>query len=307
MFATMLMQSKCTKLMKQTNYHVRQRMILFANRAAQHLAQKIDIPQGACTIKQFSDGELYVRIDQDVEKQDVWVLASMPTPAENILELFFLCDALSRAGAHINLFVTYFAYARQTIAAPGEACAAHVITKSLQNFPLKSVYIMHPHCSLLHNFLPFTTVHDINFFCNQATTYDIIAAPDKGAIPFAETIAKVSNKELLLLTKVRPAQEKVKIVAVDGQVINKKVLLVDDIISTGRTIAECAHALKELGATSVAAAASHGIFSPGSQELLEQSPLEQVFVTNTIPQESRGIITVVDTSQCIQNIMLEHK
>jgi len=281
-------------------------MILFANRAAQHLAQKIDIPQGACTIKQFSDGELYVRIDQDVEEQDVWVLASTPAPAENLLELFFLCDALSRAGAHINLFITYFGYARQTITAPGEACAAHVITKALQNVPLKSIYVMHPHCSLLHNFLPFTTVHDINFFCNQATTYDIIAAPDKGAIPFAETIAKASGKELLLLTKVRPAQEKVKIVAVDGHVTNKKVLLVDDIISTGRTITECAHALKELGAASVAAAASHGVFSPGSQKLLEQSHLEHVFVTNTIPQESRGIITVVDTSPSIQNSILRH-
>jgi ribose-phosphate pyrophosphokinase len=282
-------------------------MILFANRAAQHLAQKIGIPQGAYTIKQFSDGELYVRIDQDVEKQDVWVLASTPAPAENILELFFLCDALSRAGAHINLFVTYFAYARQTITAPGEACAAHVITKSLQNFPLKSLYIMHPHCSLLHNFLRFTTVHDINFFCNVATAYDTIAAPDEGAAAFAETIAKASNKELILLKKVRPAQEKVKIVAIDGNVTHKKILLVDDIISTGRTIAGCAHALKDLGAASVAAAASHGVFSRGSQELLEQSPLEHVFVTNTIPQESRGIITVVDTSSCIQDSILRHK
>jgi len=281
-------------------------MILFANRAAQHLAKKIDLPQGACTIKQFSDGELYVRIDQDVEEQDVWILASTPTPAENLLELFFLCDALSRAGAHINLFITYFAYARQTITAPGEACAAHVITKTLQNVPLKSTYIMHPHCSLLHNFLPCTTVHDINFFCNLAAAYDTIAAPDKGAVAFAETIAKASNKELILLTKVRPTQEKVKIVTVDGNVTNKKVLLVDDIISTGRTIVQCAHALKELGAASVAAAASHGVFSPGSQELLEQSPLEHIFVTNTIPQESRGTITVVDTSHYIQNIMLKH-
>jgi ribose-phosphate pyrophosphokinase len=281
-------------------------MLLFANRAAQHLAQKIDIPQGRCTIKNFSDGELYVRIDQDIQEQDVWVLASTPSPADNVLELLFLCDALSRAGAHINVFITYFAYARQIIAAPGEACTAYVIAKALQSTPFKSIYVMHPHCMLLQGCLPYVPIYDINFFCDRASSYDTIAAPDKGAAPLAKTIAQACNKGLLLLTKTRPAQEKVKILTAEGQVANKKILLVDDIISTARTITQCAKTLMDMGAVSVSAAASHGVFSPESQELIGHSYLEHVFVTNTIAQESRGIITVVDTSSCIQRTILGH-
>ena len=105
----------------------------------------------------------------------------------------------------------------------------------------------------------------------------------------------------------RPDQEKVEIVSIDGQVARKKVLLVDDIISTGRTMTQCAQALKKLGATSVAAAATHGVFSPGCYQLLGQSPLDRIFTTNTIARGSHEKITVVDISQFIQKIMQTSK
>ena len=95
-------------------------MILFSTRSTRHLASNIALRPGVCTIKQFSDGELFVRIDEDVQGQHVWVLAGTQSPAEHLLELFFLCDALVRAGAHINLFITYFAYARQIVQSPGK-------------------------------------------------------------------------------------------------------------------------------------------------------------------------------------------
>ena len=88
-------------------------MILFSTRSAQHLASKIALNHGSCTIKQFSDGEIFVRVDEDIQDKHVWVLASTQAPAENLLELFFLCDALKRAGAHMSVLITYFAYARQ--------------------------------------------------------------------------------------------------------------------------------------------------------------------------------------------------
>jgi ribose-phosphate pyrophosphokinase len=109
-----------------------------------------------------------------------------------------------------------------------------------------------------------------------------------------------------LLSKTRPEKEQVAITAVNGDVAHKKILLVDDIISTGRTLAECSHALAKLGATSVSAAATHGVFSPGSYELLEQSPLEKITVTNTIAEHKRGKIAIVDTSPFIQKIILAH-
>jgi ribose-phosphate pyrophosphokinase len=278
-------------------------MILFSTSTSRHLAQRIALDHGASTIKHFGDGELFVRIDQDVRGKKVWVLASTQAPADNLLELFFLLDALQGAGAEISVFITYFAYARQVIAAPGEAHSARLVSTIIKEFSCARIYIMHPHSILLHDFLPFTAVRDTDFFCTQAESYDAIAAPDKGAFAFAREIASACSKDLILLTKTRPEHEQVEIVSVDGPALGKKVLLIDDIISTGRTLVGAAHALKNLGAISVAAAATHGVFSPGSHEFLEQSPLEKIFVTNTIAQQSQGKITVVDISPTIQEIM----
>lgn len=278
-------------------------MKLFSTTTTRHLASKIELKDGACLIKQFNDGELFVRIDENVRGQDVWVLAGTQAPAEHLLELLFLCDALVRAGACVNLFITYFGYARQIIAGPGEACGASVIATIIKNIPLNKLFILHPHSSSLHDLLTFTAIRYYYFFCKQAYAFDAVAAPDKGAFQLAQEIALACHKELILLSKIRRGPDSVEIVSIEGQCKNKKVLLVDDIISTGRTIAESANAIARLGALSVSAAATHGVFSPGCCELLENSPIEQIYVTNSIAQESRGKINVVDISNFIQKIM----
>lgn len=278
-------------------------MILFSTTATQHLASHIALPHGKCTVKQFNDGELFVRIDEDVQDKDVWVLAATQAPAEHLLELFFLLDVLQKAQARINLFITYFAYGRQVVAPSGEACSAQVISTILQNFIISKIYIMHPHNQLLHNFLPFTGVQDVDFFCKQAASCDTIAAPDKGALSFAHEVAQTCKKDLIKITKKRPDHDKVEIVTIDGAVMGKKVLLIDDIISTGRTMVQAAQELKKLGAVSIAAAATHGVFSPGAHQLLENSIIEKISVTNTIAQHSQGKITIFDISPFIQNIM----
>ena len=92
-------------------------MIVFANRGATHLLQKMNLPHGKSIIKQFSDGELYVKIESDIKNKQIWIIASTQSPAENTLELVFLLDALTRLGApRINIFFPYFGYARQAVA-----------------------------------------------------------------------------------------------------------------------------------------------------------------------------------------------
>lgn len=159
---------------------------------------------------------------------------------------------------------------------------------------------MHPHSMLLHDFLPFTAVIDYDFFIEQAQNYDAVAAPDKGAHAFAQEIATKSKKELIQLQKIRPEQEEVEIIGIEGDVKNKKILLVDDIISTGRTMLAAAAYLKKLGATSLAAAATHGVFSADSRKKLEESILEKIVVTNTIDHVSQGKIKVVDIASFIK-------
>lgn len=280
-------------------------MIVFSTRTTRHIAKKLAMPLGACTITEFSDGELFVRIDQDVQDQDVWVLAGTQTPAENMFELFFLLDALQRSGARINLFVTYFSYARQIIADQGEALNAQVICNILKQFTVIKICVIHPHSLLLHNFLSFTSVYDRDFFCELAESYDAIAAPDQGAVLLAQDIAQKTGKSLIVLKKNRPEHDKVEISSLEGNVNRLKILIVDDMISTGNTLVQAAKSLLKEGAISVAAAATHGVFSPGARDFLESSPLEKIFITNTIDQLSLGKIMVSDITPRIKKIMLQ--
>jgi ribose-phosphate pyrophosphokinase len=282
-------------------------MILYFTSTMLEISKSLTFPQGSCTLKKFSDGELYVHINDDIKGKNVWLLASTQAPAENMLELFFMLNALKHAGAaQINLFISYFAYARQLKAVVGESSSAQVICDILKNFSITKIFIVQPHGStLLHNFLSYTEIFDIDFFCNKASSYDAIAAPDKGAHIFAEKIAKACNKEIVFLTKKRPEQEQVEIIALEGSVNNKKILLVDDMISTGRTIIESAEFLKKMGANTVSAAAMHGVFSPGAHERLQASIIEKIYVTNTITQLSQGKIEVTDISPLISKIINE--
>lgn len=280
-------------------------MILFANKAACHLVDSMNLPPALYTVKRFSDGELYIKIDEDIQNKKIWIIAGTQSPAENLLELFFLLDAIARAGAqNINLFFSYFGYARQATPAPGEASSVELICDILKKFPLAQTFIMHAHDpATLHKFLDFTNVIDIDFFCDVAKNYDAIAAPDEGAIELAQQLSQECNKEAIFIKKTRPAPEEVKIESVDGDVANKKILLVDDMISTGRTIIEAANALKNLGATSISAAATHGIFAGDAAERIEKSCLEKIYVTNTIKQKSNRNIQVYDIGPFIENII----
>jgi ribose-phosphate pyrophosphokinase len=174
-------------------------MKLFSTRSARHIASHIALEQGACTIKQFSDGELFIRIDEKVQSEHVWVLASTQAPADNLLEFFFLCNALLKAGAKLHVIITYLSYIRQIVAAPGEAHTIEVIADFIKDLPLTQLYIVHPHSLALLNLMPCTVVRDNDFFCDLAIQYDAIAAPDKGAAAFAHEIAESFNKKLILL------------------------------------------------------------------------------------------------------------
>ncbi|CAN5171045.1 ribose-phosphate diphosphokinase [soil metagenome] len=280
-------------------------MIIFSNRAAAHLVDNMNLPKGNAIIKQFSDGELYIKIESDIANKEIWVIACTQAPAKNLLELFFILDALTRMGApRINLFFPYFGYARQAIAQVGEAGSAERICKILQQFPLGIIKIMHVHAApRMRNFLTFDNIIDIDFFCNIAAYYDCIAAPDKGAAEFAQKIAQVCHKEVVFLKKVRPDHEQVKIESLNGNVIGKKILLVDDIISTGRTIIEAAQVLKNGGALEISAAATHGILSQGALERFAKSVVKKIYVTNTLKNSQPDSIAVYDTSHFIETII----
>lgn len=280
-------------------------MIVFTNDTTRHFQWTMKAVFGKATITHFSDGEIFTKIEESVVDKEVWVLVSTQSPAENMLELFFLLDALQRGGARINLCITYFAYARQDRVEKGEALSAEVISRIIALFPLQRICIVQPHSARLQNFLSFQSLDMVDFFCRHAEGYDAIAAPDMGISHIARSVAEYCKKELILIKKIRPKHEHVEIETIDGVIKGKKILIVDDMIATGRTLAQAAYAFKAQGAHSIAAAAVHGVFAPGSRQLLEQSPLEKIWITNTIFQEGSYKITIDDISEFLLAAMQE--
>ncbi|HVX00080.1 MAG TPA: ribose-phosphate pyrophosphokinase-like domain-containing protein, partial [Candidatus Babeliaceae bacterium] len=120
-------------------------MKLFYTSSTEYLRNRISLSSGSYIRKQFSDGELYIKLTENVTNQEVWVIASTYSPSYNLRELFLLLDALERNGATINLFMPYFGYARQDRAQQGEAASAQVIANILKQFRLNSISIIDAH------------------------------------------------------------------------------------------------------------------------------------------------------------------
>ena len=282
--------------------------MLFLTTQTAHFAPMLTLPQGNLTIKKFSDGELYVKLEEDVKNRTVWVIASTLPPAESLMELFFVLDALERAGAHINLVITYFGYARQDRAQPNEALGASVICNFLKTFKVCKTFVIHIHSERIKNFLRFKNEIPLDLFCDPASESDRIAAPDQGAYDFAVAIAKTCGREAVIVTKMRPEHEKVKILGVQDNIENKNILIVDDIISTGRTLLSVGSVLKSMGAKKIFAAATHGIFSDGALNRIQESDsIERVYVTNTLPQvKNFSKIRVMNIVPFIEKIIIEN-
>ena len=276
-------------------------MKVFATRCCRHLLNNLGVEPGRVEIKNFSDGELYVRVEEPVKNRDVWVLAATPAPAENLLELYFLLDALQREGAFINLFLTYFGYARQDRAKQGEALSSEVVFRFLKTFPIQKTNIIHIHNPKLQQFFDFDDIILLDFFLPLAQDADCIVAPDQGAAQFAGEVARRAGKELVVMHKKRAGHEKIERTDLQGEVRGKKVLIVDDMIVTGNTMIYAAQALQEHGASEILAAATHGLFSGNAVASFAQSPIAKVYVTNTLEQaHDHPKVTVIDCAPMIE-------
>ncbi len=279
-------------------------MIVFYTPSTHHLSALLPFEQGKYTTKKFSDGENYLKLEQDVAGKTVWVVTATNPPAEHLMQLFLLLDALERGQATINVLITYFGYARQDRPLPGEASSAAVMCSMLKLFTLKKIVVIHAHSPLLHEYLNFENVIPTDLMCQTAQLYDAIAAPDQGAYIVVKGLAHSCQIEPIFLTKIRPEQESVKILEYDGLVKAKKILIIDDIIATGNTVIEVAKTLQKLGATQVSVWATHGIFSGDAVAALEKSSIQKVYVTNTVAQNVQSSkIEVVNIAPFLEQII----
>lgn len=252
---------------------------------------------GRLEIKNFSDGELYVRPIDKIRGQTVWVLASTMPPSDNLLKILILLNALKTSGAKkINLIVPYFGYARQDwIDAPNAPLSAKLMADLLATAGTNKVVTFNLHSEKNVKFFTTPLVHLsaypvlVQYFKKSRLKNLLIFSPDQGGIRRAEQFAKLYGKKNLAgpigyCKKFRP-KPNVAVVTLPKKfnVRGKNIILVDDMIDTAGTLVGAATALHKSGAHAIYAAAAHGVFSGPAISRIKKSPIKQVVITDTFP------------------------
>ncbi len=269
-----------------------------ANRPlAEEIAEQLDTELCRVQVRRFADGEIFVRIDENVRGRDVYVINPTNPPAENFLELLLLMDAARRASAaRITAVIPYFGYARQDRKDQGRvAISAKLMANMVSAAGADRVLAMDFHQHQLQGFfdLPVDHLYAAPVFVNHYRQKELenvaVVAADVGSAKMARGFAKRLNGSLAIIDKRRSTANVVDSVNVVGDVEGKDCIIPDDMIDTGGTMAEAAHALKALGANDIYICATHALLSGPAVERLSKAPVTEVAVTNTIalPPERR--------------------
>ncbi|MGE0589145.1 MAG: ribose-phosphate pyrophosphokinase [Cyclobacteriaceae bacterium] len=283
---------------------------IFSGRASTYLAEKIahayGEPLGEVKYQQFSDGEMSPFIMESVRGHDVFIVQSTFAPSDNFMELLLMIDAAKRASAeNVNVIIPYFGYARQDRKdKPRVSIAAKLIANLLSAAGASRVMTFDLHADQIQGFFDIPVDHlDGNYiFVPYLKSLDLdnimFASPDVGGIKRARSFAKFFDAELAVCDKYRKEANKVESMRLIGEVDGKDVILVDDLVDTAGTICKAAALLKEKGAKSVRAVCTHPVLSGKAYENIDNSVLEEIVVTDTIPLKQKSkkikVISVSD-------------
>ena len=278
-------------------------MKIFSGRSnktlAKQIAAKLDVKIGKSTFRQFADGELWVKYEENIRGQDVYIIQSTNPPAENILELVLMIDAAVRASAdRVTAVIPYYGYARQDRKdQPRVPISARAIMDILASVGAKRVLAMDLHSAQIQGFthLPFDHLYArkiiLKYLKNmQPSLKDIvILAPDVGRAPMAQSYAKHLGVGFALIDKRRTEPNKAKVLHMIGNLESKNVIILDDMIDTAGSMINASETAMENGANSVISVATHGLFSEDAINKIMISPIEKVIVANTVqlPKEKQ--------------------
>ena len=270
------------------------------NPLAQEIAQYLGTSLEPITIKDFSDGEIYVQIQDSVRGDDVFIVQPICSPVnENLMELLILLDAFKRASAKsITAVIPYYGYARQDRKASGrEAITAKLVADLLTQAGATRVLTMDLHTGQIQGFFNILVDHiyATPVIVNYVKNIDLEGAelvcvsPDMGGVKRTRALAKQVGAPIAIIDKRRDKHNSAVACNIIGEVEGKVCVMFDDIIDTAGTICEAARLLKEQGAKDVYVCAVHPVFSGPALERLEASPIKEVIVTNTIPMKDTVI------------------
>lgn len=302
------MTLELTEMQKQEITKSIQDIKLFSGRAhhslAEDIASHLGINLGTIQIKNFSDGEIYVRVQESIRGDDVFIVQSLCDPVNrNLVELLIMLDAFKRASAKtITAVIPYYAYARQDRKTSGrEAISAKLIADLLATAGATRVVAIDLHTGQLQGF--FSTLVDhvlvepvlINYILNKNYNSEemVVVSPDAGGVERARKVARQLNCPIAIVDKRRQVHNLAEVENLIGDVRNKSAILVDDMIDTAGTITEAANLLMREGAREVFACAAHPVFSGPALERLGNSVIKEVIVTNTIPLKENAPSNIV--------------
>ncbi|MDQ7799392.1 MAG: ribose-phosphate pyrophosphokinase [Candidatus Edwardsbacteria bacterium] len=247
---------------------------------------------GECTIGRFSDGEIRVQINENVRGADVFILQPTFMPSDNLMELLILMDAARRASAkRITAVIPYFGYARQERKdMPRVPISAKLVANLITVAGAHRVLSMDMHTEAIQGFFDIPVDHLyaspvlIKHFQQLGVQDFVVVSPDTGGVNRARAFAKrLGDLPLAFIDKRRPGPNKIEVLNIIGEVADKNCLIVDDVMDTARTICEVAGILKQNGAKSIYATATHGVLSGQAIASISDSPITEVVLTNTIP------------------------
>lgn len=257
----------------------------------------IKVGLGKIELSRFSNGEARVWIKEDMINGHALVVQSLSYPPdENLIELCLICDALKRMGIKkVNVVVPYLGYSKQDkIFREGEPLSVKVIAKILQGAIFNKLIVFDLHNQAIVGFFDKTVIQlsaiplFISTFSKLVDKDSLVVAPDAGSIKSSTEFAHKLNLDVVYIDKKRDLSNgKVTIRGISGDVKNKKVFLIDDMMVTGSTLIETANYLNKIGAEKIIVGVTHHLYLKGVQEKIEKSHIDMLYVTDTIEQKKK--------------------
>ncbi len=270
-------------------------LLLFSGRAnpalAEEIARHLGMKLGTAEVKQFSDGEISVKLDENCRGRDVFIIQPTSAPAnDNLMELLLMADAVRRASARrMTLVLPYYGYGRQDRKSqPRVPISARLVADMLEGVLPDRLLVMDLHADQIQGFFKLPVDHlyaapvFVEYLRHKNFAAPVVVSPDSGGVERARFLARQINAGLAIIDKRRPQANESEVMNVIGDVAGKICILYDDMIDTAGTITKAAAALKEKGADRVLACASHAVLSGPALERLEQSAIDEVVFSNSI-------------------------
>lgn len=258
---------------------------------AEEIAQAIGVHLGDLEVLTFSDGEIQMRLNESVRGCDVFVIQSTSAPVnDNLMELLVMVDALKRASAKsINVVIPYYGYARQDRKARSrDPITAKLVADLIEVAGAHRVIAMDLHATQIQGFFNIPVDHLLGvpilgqYFKSKRLKDVVVVSPDHGGVVRARRLADYLMAPLAIIDKRRPEPNVSEVMNIIGDVEGKTAIIIDDIIDTAGTIVLAANAMKKAGVKEVHACCTHAVLSGPAMDRIENSPIKEVVVTNTI-------------------------